>query len=456
MKLILFGFFRRWWLWYLGGLLFATILDVLHGVLPLPWMPYLFAPWLGGLLLMLDLISRASGLTLALPVATKTVARAYWMAGVCAPPILLVLAQCLAALFATLLGIPTTSVAERLLLEFGGPDVDLLVGLSGSPSWWSLSLNLVISTLLSGFSIFAATFLPVNSMKQSGNTLESRIWNLLSALGIMLLFNASLFSACGMPMILDSVQSNPVAIISVLCLGIIFLILGYLRSEAMLLSWARKRPQAESPERSLVPFRPGAVFASSGLLSLFFDTFRMTLVMVCSVVLGGIVFKTLRSNWVFIHYTLFFCSIIPALRFTQSLRPLRALPVSTSRLAFTLFLLPMANAALYLGLLCLVWRLGWGLGMTGMELSPIVLTVGIACLSGGVCSRFGPKALALLAFLGVWLLMIFVYLGERFHFPAIWFWVPGLALMVASLFLLRRWLTSSQTYRFRGEAGAAI
>ena len=74
-----------------------------------------------------------------------------------------VLAQCLAALFATLVGIPTTSVGERPALELGGADVDLLVGLSSSLSWWSASLNFVISTLLSGFSIFAATFLPVKS-----------------------------------------------------------------------------------------------------------------------------------------------------------------------------------------------------------------------------------------------------------------------------------------------------
>ena len=187
---------------------------------------------------------------------------------------------------------------------------------------------------------------------------------------------------------------------------------------------------------------------------MFFDSFQMTFIMTSSVVLIVLLFKPFQGNSLLIHYTLYFCAIMSTLRFMQSLRALRALPLSTNNLALMLFLLPIANAALYLAMVGFAWLLGWGTGFFNMPVAAVVLPAGLACLNAAFCIRFGLKALVLMAFFGISLLVIFIFMAERFHFPPSFFWVPGLCLMASSFALLRRWLTVSQTYRFRGEAEA--
>jgi hypothetical protein len=361
----------------------------------------------------------------------------------------------LAGLLAGLFGIPTASPG-KIPWELGGDAADIPFDLPEFLSWQSIALNFVVSLVLSGFSFFGATLLPMNSLKQFENDLSTKIWNALTALGITVLFNASIMSSLGMPSILDSAQGNDAALFSLLALGLVFLVLGYVRAESMILRWARLRPQKEAPIRRRGGFKPPAAFASAGLPSLFLDTFWMTLMMICSVLLGGVIFKALRGNWVFIHYTLFFCAIMAALRFTQSLRPLRALPISTNKLALTFFFLPVANAAFYLATIGLAWSLGWNAGVSTGPWVAVVLNVGLACLSGALCLRFGVKALVVMAFLSIWVLMVFVLVSERLHSAPSLFWAPGLVLIVSSLALVRRWLTSSQSYRFRGDPSAAI
>ena len=224
----------------------------------------------------------------------------------------------------------------------------------------------------------------------------------------------------------------------------------------MVLRWARLRGQQGTPLRGPLEYRAGSAFRSAGLHSMFLDTFWTTFVMVCSVLIGGMIFKSLQGNWIFIHYTLYFCAILAAFRFTQSLRPLRALPISTTRLALTLFLLPLANAGFYIGMMMLGWHLGWSATFSGAQWAPVVLTTGIASLSAAFSVRFGTKALVLMTILGIWSQTFCMLLWERFHFAERIFWIPGLILLASSLALLRRWVTTSQTYRFRGDPAAAI
>ncbi len=447
MKLILRGFLERWRIWYLGGFVLATVMDLAQNVLPLPWVPYLLAPWLGGLLIMLDLISGAAGLTLGLPISRKMAGRAYWVVGVCVPPILMVMAQCVAFTLALLMGLPT---------EPGSRNSDVPFGISATLGWQSLGLNLVVSLALSSFSTFACTFLPMTSSRQSGNELPARVWNLLSAVGIMLLFNAAMFSGCGMPMILDSVQRSPAAAVPLGALVLFFLVLGHAGMEGMLLRWARMRPQTCEAPRCEKQYQPAAGFLRTGLPALFLDTFGPTLIMSFAVLLIGLYFRALRSNWVFVHYSLFFCTILAGLRFAQSMRPLRALPISTNKLALTLFLLPMANATLFLGVVMIAWLLGMEFQPGATLWTAALLNAGLGSLSGALCLRFGVKALVLMAFLGIWLLMASILLAERLHLASFAFWGPGLSLMAISFVLLRRWLGNSQTYRYRGEPAASL
>ncbi|HUR45438.1 MAG TPA: hypothetical protein VMZ27_06105 [Candidatus Saccharimonadales bacterium] len=447
MKLILCGFLRRWWIWYSGGLLVATAVNLAHDVLPLPWVPYLLAPWLGGLLVMLDLISGVAGLTLTLPISTKVAARAYWVGGVIMPSVILVIAQCIAAMLAMLFGWRS---------QPAGGHLDVPFGISTALGCQSLGLNLVISLALSSFSVFACTFLPMSSSRQSGNELSVRVWNVLSAVGIMILFNASMFSGCGMPMILDSVQRSPVAIVSLGALVFVFIVLGYARMEGMLLRWARMRPPTRGASHSGSHYQPQLNFFRAGLPSLFFDTFGATLLMSFSVLLMGLCFKILRNNWIFIHYSLFFCTILAAMRFMQSLRPLRALPISTNKLAVILFLLPMANATLYLGVVAIASLLGMEFQPTAASWTSVLLNAGLASLSSAFCLRFGVKALVLVVFIGIWFLVVFILMVERLHLSSIAFWGPGLSLMALSFSLLRRWIGKSQTYRYRGEPAASV
>ena len=221
MRLILFGFLRRWWAWYLASLLLATACDLAHNLLPFPYVPYLFAPWLGGLLMMLDLASGAPALTVALPVTRACAGRAYWIAGVCFPPLLVALAQCLAWWMAAQFGIHSDTA---LLPEPGSGGGDLPFGIPNSSSLPALGINLSISIVLSGFSLFALTLMPFNALKEPGDSLPARVWSVFAAFGILLIFGASIFSSCGMPMILNSVKGNPAAILALIGLGCFFLV----------------------------------------------------------------------------------------------------------------------------------------------------------------------------------------------------------------------------------------
>ena len=70
MKLILLSFLRRWWIRYAVAGILVLAVDVTAQLVPdlqRAWTPYLFAPWLGGFLVTMDLVSGTAPLLCSCP-----------------------------------------------------------------------------------------------------------------------------------------------------------------------------------------------------------------------------------------------------------------------------------------------------------------------------------------------------------------------------------------------------
>ncbi len=432
MKQIIFGFLRRWRLGYLIAILVVTGVDLAAALAPgfrEIWTPYIAAPWLGGFLVTMDLISGTSRLTVTLPVSVRRSGTSYWLLGVCVPTFLLTLIQLLATVVASI---------------------------AGAPDWASIPTTFLTAFLLAGVSFFASALLPGVQPKPDrwANALVSQI----KAGGVALFWMVSMTSGLMLPQLFKAFHFEPIMVAGQVTFGLVLTWLGYRHATEMILRRARPRVSGEKNSTPSLHFKATGGFGRSGLFSLFGDTFPTAIGMAAIGLLFQGVFSPLRGNMVFLYFLCFFISMIASLRYLLSLRMLRTLPVSSNRLAAALFLLPIGNAAVFIGVMVLGRLAGLesGLVLNAVSGSTLLLVVSLACACVVLCVRFGPKMLAGLFFVSLWGLMVFVYAVTRLHLPQDAFYWVAIGLMVFSFVFLRKWIGVSESYRPKVEELAPV
>jgi len=421
MKHILFDYLRRWGWFYVVGFIVAIGLNIPASFFP-PFgifTPYFLAPMLGPVFVLgFDLMRGSAGVTVALPVSARNVGVGYWIVGVCVPPVLLSLALILAGI---------------LVWPFNPPV---------TPGWEQFVLTFVISLLTNGFIFFVLTILRTGP--------QEGLWNNVVAGLAGALWGVSAFSGMGIKLLLDSRKGDIVTMAGLVCVALVFTILGFLRCDEVV----RLRARTRFAHRGVVQKSPGTAAATAraesritGFPYLFLESIKFSLGMALVLVLFGALF---RVNSIFIHYTLLICALLPSLRYLPGLRQLRALPISLDGLAFALFLLPLVNFSVCLGVILLAEAIA-APGTLNVTPAALLLTGAIASLGNALTVRFGPKSLPFT--FGIGIVVLFWLQVEFFtNLPVAGYWALSGALRIAAYGILRLSLRSSRIYRLPAAA----
>jgi hypothetical protein len=424
MKLIVIDCVRRWGWIYLLGFVVATGLNVVgsffspFGV----FTPYFLAPMLGPLFVLgFDLMRGTAGVTIALPVAARKVGVSYWIVGVCIPPVLLSLALVLAAV---------------VVSPFNPPN--------GS-GWEQVGLTFVISFLICG-----GIFLILTGFKVGP---QDGLWNNAVAGLSGALWGVSAFSPIGVKYLLDSRTASPVMMTALVCLGLLLTVLGFRRAGEVVQARARNRITRQSTAQK--PTRATAVTAPnsgiSGLPYLFLESMKFALGMAVATILFGLLIRAFLSvSTMFIQYMLLLCALLPSLRHMPSLRQMRTLPISLDGLAITLFLLPVTNFGLCLGILLFADAT---VVPDFLKATPATLlfTGSISLLGNSIVVRFGPKSLPVCFMMGI-ILFALLPMGFFASLPVVAHFTLNGVLLVAAFGLLRSSLRSGNLYRLPAAA----
>jgi hypothetical protein len=427
MKRIVVDYLRRWGWLYAVGFIHALGLDVLAAYVPSfgVFTPYFLAPMLGPLFVLgFDLMRGAAGLTLALPVSARKVGVGYWIVGVCVPAVLLSLALVVASIIAHLLNAPILS------------------------SWDQVVWTFVISFLICGCIFFVLTFFKVGP--------QEGLWN--NAVGGLAggLWGVSAFAGVGVKYLLDFRKHDAVTMTSVVGAALVFTVLGFLHCEEVVKSRARIRlAQRGSPPRS-GPVATVTESTKSGLTGfsyMFLESIKFSLGMALGMILFGALLRTfIPVNSPFILFTLLICALLPSLRYFVGLRQLRALPISLDGLAVILFLLPLVNFSLCLGMMFLVEAIT-ATGTFNATPATLWFTAAITSVGNAMLVRFGPKSLVIVFPIGIMFLVALPM--EFFRLPVVGYFALSAVLMIAAFALLRNSLRSSNLYRLPAASFAA-
>ncbi len=422
MKLIVLDCLRRWsWLYGVGFIL-AAGMDVMAAYVPSfgVFTPYFFAPMLGPLFVLgFDLMRGAAGITVALPISTRKVGMGYWIVGVCVPAVLLSLAVLVASIIARLLTAPIPS------------------------SWEQVVWTLVISFLICGSVFCVLTFFKMGP--------QEGLWNNV-VIGIAsALFGVSAFAGIGVKFLLDFRKHDAVTITTVACVGLAFTVLGFLRCEEVIKSRARTRlaqrgyrARSESVGATIESTKSGL----SGFPYLFLESIKVSLGMAfCMILFGALLRVFMLVNSPFVQYALLIGALVPSLRYCVGLRQMRALPISLDGLAMVLFVLPIVNFSLCLGLFALFEAIAVT-GIFNATPAALGLTAAIASLGNAMLVRFGPKSLPIAFALGI------MALHEIPTGLLLASYAVSTALMIIAFAILRSSLRSSNLYRL--PAGTSV
>ena len=427
MKRIVLDCLRRWGWVYGAGFILAVGMNFLAAFFP-PFgvfTPYFLAPMLGPLFVLgFDLMRGAAGVTIALPVSARKVGVGYWIVGVCVPAVLLSLALV---------------VATIVVWPFNPPI---------PPGWEQVGWTFVISFLICGCIFFVLTFFKVGPQEGLWNNVVAGLAGALWGLGA--------FAGIGVKYLLDFRKNDAVTITSVVCVALVFTVLGLLRCDEVVRSRARIRlAQRGSPRRS-GPVATVTESTKSGLTGfsyMFLESIKFSLGMALVMLLFGALLRTfIPVNSPFILFTLLICALLPSLRYFVGLRQLRALPISLDGLAVTLFLLPLVNFSLCLGMMFLV---GATTATGTFNATPATLwfTAAITSVGNAMLVRFGPKSLVIVFPIGIMFLVALPM--EFFRLPAAGYFALSAVLMIAGLALLRSSLRCSNIYRLPAGSFAA-
>jgi len=164
------------------------------------------------------------------------------------------------------------------------------------------------------------------------------------------------------------------------------------------------------------------------------------------VLFGALLRSLMRIDSMFVHYSLVICALVPSLRYLQGLRQMRALPISLDGLAFTLFVLPLVNFSVCLGLILLAQAIT-APGTPNPIPAALLFSGAIASFGNSLVVRFGPKSLPLT--FGIGIMAFFPFQMTFFTSFAGYCAMSALSgvLMIASFMILRVSLQSSKIYR---------
>jgi len=417
MKLILLDLLRRWGWVYLLGFVLATTFDLIAKyVSPFAvFTPYFLAPMLGALFVVAsDLMRGAARVTTALPVSAKNVGLSYWIVGVCMPPVLLSLALIFANVIAPLIGPSTTTV------------------------WDQVGLTFVVSFLIAGSIFFDLTLF------QTGPDpgLRNQIIGTVAAA----LWGVSAFLSIGVKFLFDFRKGDTVTMTSLVVVGLLFTVLGFMRAGEMVKHRARNRiGRASSSRKRIVP---EAVSASTpagitGLPYLFLESIKFTLGMSVVLMVFAFVLRPLSTNWMFVNYSLVICALLPGLRFFTGLRHIRSLPISTNRVVFMILALPLLN---FLACLAVIVATQAIVDRGAFKMNPLLFAIaGLTTFGTALAVRFGAKSLPFIMGLGMMVVFGLTELLRGFPVAASWIMAP--LLMIAAYAIIQRSLRSSETYR---------
>jgi len=424
MKHIVLDCLRRWAWVYIAGFILAVGMNFLAAFF-LPFgvfTPYFLAPMLGPLFVLgFDLMRGAAGVTIALPVSARKVGVGYWIVGVCVPAVLLSLALV---------------VATIVVWPFNPPIPS---------SWDQVASTFIISFLICGCIFFVLTFLKVGP--------QEGLWNNITAGLAGALWGLGAFAGIAVKYLLDFRKHDAVTMTSVVCVALVFTVLGFLRCDEAVRSRARNRIARQgSPRTSATATAETAppVSGVSGFPYMFLESLKFTLGMTAVLIVTcGFLrfFLQVRSSPVFL-YTLLFCALLPSMRYMPGVRHMRALPLSVNGLAFALFLLPLVNFCLCLALSLAVEALTAS-GIFKAAPAALLLGAAIASLISAMIVRFGPKFLPVVFVVGI------MALRELPTDLLLASYAASTALMITAFAILRSSLRSSNLYRAPAGSFAA-
>jgi hypothetical protein len=419
MKLIVLDCLRRWRWLYLLGFIVAIGLDVVasffspFGV----FTPYFLAPMLGSLFVVgFDLARGAVGVTSALPVSVRKVGISYWIVGVCVPPVLLTLALIVAGFVAR---------------PFNPP---IPVG------WDQVGPTFIISLLINGCVFFILTLLKVGPQEGLWNNVVGGLAG--ASVGL------SAFSPIAVRFLLDSRKADAVTMAALVCVALALSLVGFLRSGDTVRLRARNRFASQTSGKSTGAAPHVTAPAPSGISGfsyLFLESLKFSMGMAVTLVPVAILFRYfLKDNSPFIYYMLVVYALLPSLRHLSGFRQMRALPISLDRLTFTIFLLPLANFSVGLGVILLAHAIT-AVGELNAPPAALLLIGAIASVGNALAVRFGPKSLPFL----VCVPMVILWFPKFFStaFPLAGHCALTAVLMIAAFAILRVSLRSSTIYR---------
>jgi len=406
MKRIMADFLRRWWGAYLIALPFVGAMAALMGpeesltFVCIPMLPFAF-----------ELGRRPVGVMAALPVSRKTIALSYWCIAVLLPALLMAGTIALAGLHSPSSAISLKSVAVILF----GPLVS------------------------AGSTYCLFTFIAPDVREgEPGDFLAMSMWAMW--------FPAAMFGIFRQEF-LDITTQSPVAYLWGL-LGLLLTVQGYLRSEKLVTGRARKRSNnGERPTlaRFQIPALKPGLARFGGVF--FGDVWKGFLIgLVCPTVLqvlgSGIGENEFFSAWLFV------CGAMGAsLLLSGGARLLRSLPLSAGRLALTLLLMPFFSILGVIAGLAINQRLTLGHFLRNDSATLLIPIAGAVGVASSFIIRFGKDGLPIMMILAMPAAVVITETVSNEQWPAAFWWLLGMCLMVAAFFLNRHWLRSSYSYR---------
>jgi hypothetical protein len=225
--------------------------------------------------------------------------------------------------------------------------------------------------------------------------------------------------------------------------GLFLTILGYLRAEKLVSGpVGEKRMQPPGKTQKNIP--PARVARFGGV---FLNIIWIGILMGFLVATWARIFNS-SGNALSFFYALALGSVFPVALFGGQLRLWRSLPLSTRQLAAILSLMPLASVLAMLAGLAIVWWIVPGRFLNVFFVFSCTMSmVGAICIASSFAVPFGEADLGwVLAYLFA---IVIINIIPYTHWPAAFWWLLGLSLILASYFLNRHWLRSSASYRPR-------
>ena len=335
MKLILRDHFRRWWwVWALGAILQSTFCWFSSTNTPPPkdFFASMFAIFLGPFLLQFDLQRGFAKTLTILPLTTRQIGRAWWLAAV---------------------GLPAIALS---LLAFLSAGISHLFNPTGNfQSGW-LAMNSIVSLLFLGTGFFL--------IQNFSNTAGVSWWDKLSNAVCGILWGGIIG---GWMLISKFVFDSPEKTMWALGIGTIATVVGWFRAKQLVMNRANFRLASQRTKNSRGQYKTPAGF---GGLPFLMQTTILRSVLFGFVILGVMTFwmpfishdsihvlfhssipvQVITSMITAITFPLLFVAMIQIFPIVFQMRFLRTLPISPSVLAATLVFLPVISMAV----LCLI------------------------------------------------------------------------------------------------------